>query len=392
MLPHIEYVAVFPPPEFLWPGILSSLIRLSQFCESSQSSISLALAAELVVLASSNSLKTAHHRMFLFGPAFAMQIRAKKNSVQETEALGLSNVRKRRLEEESMAVIAEALIALGSAPLRFTAQICTKDASQQARILDNILCINSNTTNVHSHLPLEVYSEVVSNFRQQVQLALSQTDCPPSPLFFCIYDDSTSLESNQESEDVIVERSFIPSSHQSHMQNEPSSSLASAHAADESPSNFRSLSASLLRGIVAQVVSRFESSNVENTSSHIRIFLEPVCSKFLQSIVLQASQKYFNYINSSVPISFSSDFDLGSSHTASSFSASSNHAHDTNSIVVQPAPIFGRHPSYRVPVPEVEVVSFEQINPVWTHQCKPGSRICVLLRCHQRLSGVLGKD
>jgi hypothetical protein len=394
VLPQIHHVTVFPPPEFLCSNILPLLVRLSQFCDPSQSSISLALAAELVVLASANSLETAHHRNFLFGPASALRIRSDKSCIQEMGALGNSNVRKRRLQD-SMSVICEVLIALNLAPLQFGAQVCIEDVSKHSIVHDTILSIKTDSKNVLSQLPLEVYVEVVSSFRRQLQLALSG-DPTPCPLFLFEENDSSSLESTQECEKVLIEGSLAASLlEQKFVQNEafPSSSASTAYASTSKSHacNYRAVTASLLQGIVAQVASRFESSCVcvDNSHSYKRI-LEPVCSKVLQTIVFQASQKYHKYIQSSALAAFDADCDAGPFHDAASLVTCSDHVDVNKCISAQSGPIFGRHPSYRVPVPEVEVISFEQVNPVWTHQCKPGSRICVLLRCHQRLSGVVG--
>lgn len=367
LLPQIQHVTVLPPPEFYWQNILPLLIRLSQFCEPSQSSISLALAAELVVLASSNSLETAHHRVFLFGPASAIKVEAEKNFIQIVGAPSSSVSRKRRLQE-STALVSDVLMALNLAPLKFCAHIGIKDASQHARIVDAIHSINKNSANVISHIPLEVHVEAVSTFRQQVQQALAG-DRTPSPLFLYLDDDSSSIEMDEENADLIIQEST--SGH------EPN---------DESASNvffacdFRAMTSSLLHRIVAHVSSRFGSSQLDSTNSNRRS-LELVCSRFLESIVFQASQKYLKYVSlpAHVEALLAAEVVVDPSHAP----ASCTDAHS--------GPIYGRHPSYRAPVPQVEVVSFEQVNPVWTHQCKPGSRICVLLRCHQRTSDVFGK-
>jgi hypothetical protein len=393
VLSHIHHVAVFPPPEFLCSHILTLLIRLSRFCEPSQSSISLALAAELVVLASSNSLETAHHKMFLFGPASAMQIRLGKGCVQDKGSLSSSLVCRRRLQE-SMAVISELLISLNLAPLQFSAQVCLKDTSEHGRVLDTILSMKSNSNRVLS-LPLEVYVEVVSSFRQQVQLALSG-NVTPSPLFLDDDNDSVPLQLNQENDFVCNELSVTVSLHHPNLEQNEAFSSPSAPAADQNPSkpdalDFKIVTSSILRKIVAQVASRFESSRID-AAHNCRRILEPVCSKIIESIVFHASQKYLQYTSSSIPAASYADCDIGPCHHTNSTSASSDDAENNKSTSVQSGPIYGRHPSYRVQVPEVEVISFEQVNPVWTHQCKPGSRICVLLRCHQRLSSITGKD
>jgi hypothetical protein len=367
LLPQIQHVTVFPPPEFHRQNILPILIRLSQFCEPSQSSISLALAAELVVLASSNSLETAHHRMFLFGSASSIKVEAKKKMIETVGAPSFSVSRKRRLQE-STALVSDLLMALNLAPLKFCAHIGIKDASQHAHIVDAVHLITQDSANVLSRIPLEVYVEAVSTFRQQVQHALAG-DRMPSPLYLYLDDDGSSIEMDEANVDLIIQESTRG--------HEPNDASVSNVLCD-----FRAITSSLMHRIVVQVSSRFGSSQLDSTNSNRRT-LELVCSKFLESIVFQASKKYLKYTH--VEALLAEEVVVDPSRAPVSCPIIPDHTD------AQSGPIYGRHPSYRALVPQVEVVSFEQVNPVWTHQCKPGSRICVLLRCHQRMSDASGK-
>jgi hypothetical protein len=148
LCPHIQYIVVSPPAPFLSAQVLPSLARLSQFCEAAHASISLALAAELVVLASSSCLETAHHKMFLFGPARALQLQSSDNIHGSPSP---SIFRKRRLEE-SMAVISEVLFALNFAPLHFSVKVGINDVTQREHILDAILNVNSAANSTHIFL------------------------------------------------------------------------------------------------------------------------------------------------------------------------------------------------------------------------------------------------
>jgi hypothetical protein len=381
---------VSPPAQFLSAGILPHLVRLSQFCEHAQSAISLALAAELVVLASSNSLETAHHRTFLFGSACALQlglpVRASENvtGIQGTMSPGM--FRKRRLQE-SMAVISEVLIALNLAPLRFTAQVGIKDASQEDSILRAILSIKTESASHNSLLPLEIYAETFTSFRQQVQSVLSG-DSLPSPLVldYCDTPDPLDLEETDSYLKIEVcpgAQTESPTAVQSEALAIPQLPHPGHHTSHAFASDFRAISVSIMRQIVTQVLSRFGSSPSHDLNSERRV-LEPVCAQFLKTVVLEASKKYLKRVMPSVPISSLEDGECVECHSLTSVNCSPDKW--DGAPASQSSPIFGRHPSYRAPVQHVEVISFEQVNPVWVHQCKPGSRICVLLRCHQRFS------
>jgi hypothetical protein len=380
----IQSVSVSPPAQFLSAGILPHLVRLSHFCEHAQSAISLALAAELVVLASSNSLETAHHRTFLFGSACALQLgvplRVSENVIKGTMSPGM--FRKRRLQE-SMAVISEVLIALNLAPLRFTAKVGIKDASQEDSIVRAILSIKTESASHNSLLPLEVYAETFTSFRQQVQSVLSG-DSLPSPLVldYCDTPDPLDLEETNSYLEVCPGAQIeSPTAVQSEALAIPQLPHPGDHTPHAFASDFRAISASIMRLIVTQVLSRFGSSPSHDLNSERRVF-EPVCAQFLKTVVLEASKKYLKRIMPSVPISSLEDGECVACHSMTSVDVSP----DKGDGASQSSPIFGRHPSYRAPVQHVEVISFEQVNPVWVHQCKPGSRICVLLRCHQRFS------
>jgi hypothetical protein len=382
---------VSPPAQFLSAGILPHLVRLSQFCEHAQSAISLALAAELVVLASSNSLETAHHRAFLFGSACALQlglpVRTSENvtaAIQGTMSPGM--FRKRRLQE-SMAVISEVLIALNLAPLKFTAEVGIKDASQEDSILRAILSIKTESAGHNSLPPLEVYAETFTSFRKQVQSVLSGESLP-SPLVLEYCDTPDPLELEEADSHLKIElcpdaQTELPAAVQSEALAIPQLSHPGHRTPHAFAPDFRAISASIMRQIVTQVLSRFGSSPSHDSNSERRV-LEPVCTTFLKTVVLEASKIYLKRVIPSVPVSSLDDGESVACHSLTSVDGSPDKWDGTPAN--QSSPIFGRHPSYRAPVQHVEVISFEQVNPVWVHQCKPGSRICVLLRCHQRFS------
>jgi hypothetical protein len=382
VLSHIQCVSISPPAEFLSKCIQPLLVRLSQFCEPSQMAISLALAAEMVVLASCNSLETAHHRTFLFGSSCALHLRASESVSYGSRSPGI--FRKRRMQE-SMAVISEILIALNLAPLRFNAQVGINDVSKQDLILKHIFFLKSESSSANLLLPLEAYAETFSSFRQQVQCALSG-DSRPSPLVFYHNDDVDILDLEETGKVFEMEVSSCGrepmSQHnealctqQSSLQHAPCHTFAS---------DFRAISATVIHKIVERVAFRFGTSpshDLKTTRGTPRQVLEPVCSRLLQTVVFEASKKYLKYLESSMPILSVAESNFDASYDLASSDGSQDQVEDQPS---QSIPIFGRHPSYRTPVQQVEVISFEQVNPVWVHQCKPGSRICVLLRCHQR--------
>jgi hypothetical protein len=381
LLPHIQHVVVSPPAPFLSPQVLPFLARLSQFCETANASISLALAAELVVLASSNCLETAHHKMFLFGPARALQLQS-SDDIHGSPSPSI--FRKRRLEE-SMAVISEVLFALNFAPLHFSAEVGINDVTQREHILDAILNVNS-AAEFYPRIPVEVHSETKTRFREQLQQALSGT-CTPLPLVLYHDDDSSFIELENENANLMMELS-------SSAPLDAREALAIHFSAGDRISealalDLRATISSLLRRIVEQVSFRVGSSVLNVAVRTDNEDIKAVCSAFLNSIVLEATKKYIRFTKTSIPIITIADVNADPSHDSAAIADSDGNC-DTQAqpVSVQAGPIFGRHPSYRAPVPEVEVISFEQVNPVWVHQCKPGSRICVLLRCNQRLSVV----
>jgi hypothetical protein len=387
LLPHIQCVTVSPPAPLLSPQVLPSLARLSQFCETANASISLALAAELVVLASSNCLETAHHKVFLFGPARALQLQS-SDDIHGSPSPSI--IRKRRLEE-SMAVISEVLFALNFAPLHFSAEVGINDVTQRERILDAILNINS-AAEFYPHIPVEVHAETKTRFRQQLQQALSGT-CTPLPLVLYHDDDDSFIESENENTNFMME---LSSSAPLDVREALAVHFSAGDRISESLAlNLRSTISSLLCRIVEQVSIRVGSSvlnvAVRTNNEDIQMDIKAVCSAFLNSIVLEATKRYIRFTKTSIPIISVADVNADSSHDSAAITDSDGNCDcDTQAqpVSVRAGPIYGRHPSYRAPVPEVEVISFEQVNPVWVHQCKPGSRICVLLRCNQRQSGV----
>lgn len=382
LLPHIQYIVVSPPAPFLSAQVLPSLARLSQFCEAAHASISLALAAELVVLASSNCLETAHHKMFLFGPARALQLQSSDNIHGSPSP---SIFRKRRLEE-SMAVISEVLFALNFAPLHFSVKVGINDVTQREHILDAILNVNS-AAKFYPHIPLEVHAETKTRFREQLQQALSGTRTP-LPLVLYHDDDNSFIELEKESANFMMElSSSAPLDAREalsiHFSAGDRTSEALADRVD-----LRSIISSLLHRIVEQVSFRVASSVLNVAVKTDNQDIKAVCSAFLISIVLEATKKYIRFTKTSIPIVSIADVNADPSHDSAAIADSDDTCDAQAQPVSVPGPIYGRHPSYRAPIPEVEVISFEQVNPVWVHQCKPGSRICILLRCNQRLSGV----
>ena len=393
LLSHIQHIAVSPPAQFLSADILPFLVRLSQLCESSLSAFNLAHAAELVVLALSNSLEMAHHKMFLFGFASVMQLRLAEGPNRSSS----DGIFRERQLQEYMGVISEVLLALNFAPLQFRAQIDINDASQHDCIFDAIHSIRSESARLLSNVPIDFLYELTFNFRQQIQIALSGIGVS-APLILSFYNRNSPLESEKES--IYPEREEPNAAIEVHtlMRDEALSVHQPSSANDEVPDSlvfsistvdFRTISSALLGKIVAQVASRFTStpSGIVETGRRI---IELACSRLLQSVVFEVSKRF----QSSVPvpaavvgeIELSKDIAaVGGTHGfISSELNPSQETGDEQPLLVDTSAIYGRHPSYRTPVPHVEVISFEQVNPVWTHQCKPGSRICVLLRCQQR--------
>ena len=380
--PYIQHVVISPPPQLLQADILPLLARLSQFCESSQSAFNFAHAAELVVLASSNSLETAHHKMFLFGTASALQLRTAENPNHQTSSAGI--FRKRRLHE-SLAVISELLIALNLAPLHFRAQVCINDAFQHDVILDFLHASKSESTRLS--LPLEFHAELASSFRQQVQIALSGIG-DSAPLVLSYDDHSIPLDIiDTATKNETFERCDALAVNQLSSASVATSDLLSSISRI---SDFRAISAEIVQKLVAQVASRFVSSTPSEIEAERRM-IESACSRLLQSVVFEVSKRFQSGIlavdgRNEEPTEIVA---IGGTH-GSELGPSQENRDEPKPLIARTGAIYGRHPSYRTPVPQVEVISVEQVNPVWTHQCKPGSRICILLRCQQRLSGAEG--
>jgi hypothetical protein len=219
-----------------------------------------------------------------------------------------------------------------------------------------------------------------------VQQALSGTRTP-LPLVIYHDDDTSVIELEKESVHLRMELS-------SSAPLDAREALAIHFSAGDGLSEalaleLRSTILSILRRIVEQVSFRVGSSVLNFAVKTDMQDIKSVCSVFLNSIVLEATKKYVQFTKTSIPIISIADVNTDPSHDSVAIADShANYDAQSQPVSERAGPIYGRHPSYRAPVPEVEVISFEQVNPVWVHQCKPGSRICVLLRCNQRLFGV----
>jgi hypothetical protein len=289
------------------------------------------------------------------------------------------------------------------------------------------------------HIPLEVHAQTVSDFRQQVHLALSG-ECTVPPLVIA-HDHHAflSFEAETINDDFVLET--LPNSSMGVQQrDEPPTAEPARHS---HLADYRRISSTILHRVLVCVTARFkanaechevgavydeagcvsnEAGSVFNEAGSVfneagavsneagaasneagavfneagaasneagSVFNEAgaatvvddgsprlICANILESVVLGLCLEL-------PPSAHRPATPPSPLHVA----AAAPQAEEGRSpIHVQATSIYGRHPSYRSPAPQVEVVSFDQVNPVWVHQCKPGSRICVLLRCLQRSS------